>query len=285
MQDNPTYPPLVDPAEIFDLDGRVVAIFGGAGKMGQAFAEVLSNARATVYLFDLADERAEEAARSIGARSKGRVVGMGCDVADEADIKRAFERISEDQGRLDVLIYNVYAKPDGYYRPFEEYPVETWERAVTANVTGAFLCCRAAVATFRELGVAGNIILTLSTYGLVSPDPRIYEGLDSSTNIYGGGDSLNTPMAYTVSKSGLLGMVKWLAGTYGRYGIRANALTPGGVLDGQEDRFQQAYTYRVPLGRMANWTDYNGAILYLASDASRYMTGANLVVDGGWTAW
>ena len=191
----------------------------------------------------------------------------------------------EKEGRLDVMIYNVYAKPEGYYKPFEDYSYETWDKAISANVNGAFLCSQEAVKIFKENKINGNIILTLSTYGLVSPDQRIYDNLQPSSNIYNSEYSLNTPMVYTVSKSGLLGMVKWLAGAYGKYNIRVNGLSPGGVFDGQEEAFQKAYIQKVPLGRMANWTDYNGAILFLSSDASQYMTGSNLVIDGGWTCW
>ena len=276
---------LKDPAQIFSMANKVVLILGGAGKMGQEFSSILAKSGAKVYLVDIDKNYAKEVAESISATSNQNVIGIGCDLTSSSDIKNCFSTIMEKEGRLDVMIYNVYAKPEGYYKPFEDYSYETWDKAISANVNGAFLCSQEAVKIFKENKINGNIILTLSTYGLVSPDQRIYDNLQPSSNIYNSEYSLNTPMVYTVSKSGLLGMVKWLAGAYGKYNIRVNGLSPGGVFDGQEEAFQKAYIQKVPLGRMANWTDYNGAILFLSSDASQYMTGSNLVIDGGWTCW
>tara|TARA_B100000809_G_scaffold212057_1_gene215911 strand:- start:60 stop:917 length:858 start_codon:yes stop_codon:yes gene_type:complete len=285
MQNNEDFPQLIHPKEIFDLSGKVIMIMGGAGKMGQAFAEALSNAGATLYLVDLNEDFARKCAADISERSEGQLHGIGCDLGNKEEIEKCFAEVKRKEGCINTLIYNVYAKPEGYYKKFDEYQLETWEKVMAANVTGAFLSCQEAVKSFKADNIPGNIILTLSTYGLVSPDLRIYEGLESGSNIYGGADSLTTPLPYTVSKSGLLGMIKYLAGAYGKDNIRVNGLTPGGIFDGQEEVFYDAYTSRVPLGRMATWTEYNGAILFLASDASRYMTGSNLVVDGGWTVW
>jgi NAD(P)-dependent dehydrogenase (short-subunit alcohol dehydrogenase family) len=285
MQNNDDFTKLVHPKDIFNLKGKVILIMGGAGKMGQAFAEALSNAGATLYLLDLSDTYARQCAAEISEKSEGTVFGMGCDLGKQENITSRFKEIRDKEGRIDTLIYNVYAKPEGYYRKFEDYELETWEKVMAANITGAYLSCQEAVKCFKELSIPGNIILTLSTYGIVCPDLRIYEGLEGVTNIYGGKDPLTTPMAYVVSKNGLIGMIKYLAGTCGKDNIRVNGLSPGGVFDGQEESFYNAYTSRVPLGRMATWTEYNGAILFLTSDASRYMTGANLVVDGGWTTW
>ena len=128
------------------------------------------------------------------------------------------------------------------------------------------------------------MVLTGSIYGVVGPDQRIYEG-QSTPNPYGEADPLSTPASYSTSKAGLLGLVRHLATLWGSRGVRVNMLTPGGIEDGQDEAFLKAYSARTPLGRMASWADYQGAILMLCSDASRYMTGANLVVDGGWTAW
>jgi len=183
------------------------------------------------------------------------------------------------------LIYNVYSKPLDYYQKFEKYNLKTWEKVMETNLTGAFLSCQSAINHFKKKKISGNIIIILSTYGLVGPDLSIYENLKKSKNIYGGKHSLTTPVSYTSSKSGLLGLTKYLATTCGKFGIRVNSLSPGGIFDYQEKQFVKNYIKKVPLGRMAAWTDYNGSILFLASDASEYMTGSNLVVDGGWTAW
>ena len=284
MQSDSDYAPMIHPKDIFNMDGKVVAIMGGAGKMGQSFAEILSNAGASVWIIDLNETKTAAIANKISDRSEGKVTGITCDLSNQDNISESFQQILDHESKIDSLIYNVYSKPEGYYSPFESYDVTTWKKVMESNVTGAFMSCQEVVKIFTNLGIPGSIVLTLSTYGIVSPDLRIYEGLKSKTNIYGGEDALTTPMAYTVSKSGLHGMIKWLAGAYGKHGIRVNGLTPGGVYDGQEEIFYNNYIYRVPLGRMATWDDYNGAILFLTSEASRYMTGANLVVDGGWTA-
>ena len=131
----------------------------------------------------------------------------------------------------------------------------------------------------------GSIVIVSSIYGLVGPDQRIYRNCSPTNNPYGGSDSLNTPGSYAASKGGLIAFARYLAVLMGPDNIRVNVLTPGGVFDEQEEAFHQEYVQRTPLGRMAVWSDYSGAILFLVSDASRYMTGANLVVDGGWTAW
>jgi len=275
--------PLINPEKIFSMKGKVVVIMGGGGKMGLAFAEVLSNAGATIYLVDLNEEETIKKSLELSKKTKTKINGIGCDLSSQKNVEDCFSSVYSQEGKLDVMIYNVYSKPKGYYKDLENYTIDTWEKVMSVNVNGAFLSCKESVKIFKKNKTPGNIILTLSTYGIVSPDLRIYDNLDS--NIYDANDPLTTPMAYTVSKSGLLGMVKWLAGAYGKDEIRINGLTPGGVFDGQEDSFHKAYKDKVPLGRMANWTDYNGAILFLASDASRYMTGTNLIIDGGWTVW
>ena len=275
--------PLKDPKEIFSMDEKVVVIMGGVGKMGQEFSEVLSNSGAKVWMLDLDEGLCDTVSAEISKKSKMKVRGSKCDVTSLESISLNFNKILEQDSRIDVLIYNVYSKPPNYYKKFNDYSKQTWNKVVDTNFTGAFLSCQEVVKIFRELNIQGNIILTLSTYGLVCPDLKIYEGLKSGSNIYDSNDSLTTPMSYTATKSGLLGIIKWLSGTHGKYGIRVNGISPGGVYDGQEDSFHDSYVERVPLGRMATWDEYNGAILFLASEASRYMTGANLVIDGGWT--
>ena len=153
------------------------------------------------------------------------------------------------------------------------------------NLSGAYKASKKMIGHFKKKNIQGNIILVLSTYGIVGPDFSIYKNLSSKKNIYGGKFSLTTPASYTASKSGLLGLAKYLSTSFGKNNIRVNCLTPGGVYDRQERKFVRNYSRKVPLGRMAKWDEYNGAILFLSSDASSYMTGSNLVVDGGWTAW
>jgi len=283
MNDYENIKELRDAARIFGLSGKRVLIVGGAGKMGVEFAKTLLGAGASVFLSDLDGKRLASIAQELSVEAEGRVFSSPCDVSSESDITALFEDLKDKMGGLDVLIYNVMAKPDGYYKDTDNYSVETWKGVVDANLTGAFLCARAAGLLMKESG--GSIILTSSVYGVVGPDQGIYKDCEPAANLYGSEDKLNCPASYSASKAGIIGLSRHLATLWGADGIRVNVLVPGGVYDGQEDAFHREYVRRTPLGRMAVWSDYNGAILFLASDASRYMTGSTLVLDGGWTAW
>lgn len=264
-----------DLKSIFSMKNKITVIIGGTGNLGLNFSDTLSNAGSKVYLLDKTKKKI----------TKKNIFFIKCDVESKNNITKSLRQVANREKKIDVLIYNVYAKPKNYYEKYEKYGSKTWEKVLKTNLTGAFLSTQFAVQHFKKNKVKGNIILVLSTYGIVGPDPSIYEGLRSKSNIYGGRHSLNTPASYTSTKSALLGLTKYLATNFGKYGIRANSLTPGGVFDNQEKKFVKKYEKKVPLGRMANWSDYNGSILFLASDASKYMTGSNLIVDGGWTAW
>ena len=275
---------LQTPRDLFDMEGRVGVIMGGAGKMGCEFAQTLANAGATVVIADVDREKIVTVAKSLSKNTSGTIVGMDCDVSSEDQINDLFKFVSDSYGIINFFIYNVMAKPGGYYRPTDNYDIETWNAVLAGNLTGAFLCCREAEKYMKD-PKGGSMVLTSSVYGIVGPDQRIYEGCAQADNIYGGGDPLNCPAAYSTSKAGLLGMARYFSTLWAGSGIRVNVLVPGGVYDDQETSFHDAYVQRTPLGRMAVWSDFNGAILFLVSDASRYMTGSQLVIDGGWTAW
>jgi len=198
------------------------------------------------------------------------------------------ERTLNKFGRIDILINNAALTVRGgtstlgnYFEDFEEYPVALWNKALAVNLTGVFLCCQAVGRQMvkQESGVIVNIS---STYGLVGPDHRIYEGIE---NPHDKEQSINTPIAYSVTKGGVVSLTRYLATYWAPKNIRVNTLTPGGVNENHDTRFVANYASRTPLGRMARREEYRGAILFLVSEASSYMTGANLVVDGGWTAW
>jgi|TARA_Y100000310_G_scaffold61867_1_gene57105 NAD(P)-dependent dehydrogenase (short-subunit alcohol dehydrogenase family) len=270
--------------QIFDLTDRVGIVTGGAGKMGREFAKVLSFAGASVVLADIDKEGCQEAADSISKHTGGNVLGLPCDVSSKKNIHNLFSVVESEFGGLDFLVNNVIAKPEGYYQSFDKYKVETWDEVLQTNLTGVFLTCQAAVNLMKRSN-GGSIVNTASIYGVVAPDQRVYDKCLPEHNPYGGEHALNIPGVYSASKGGLISFSRYLAVSCAEYNIRVNILTPGGVYDGQEESFHKEYIKRVPLGRMAVWSDYNGAILFLVSDASRYMTGANLKVDGGWTAW
>jgi 2-deoxy-D-gluconate 3-dehydrogenase len=198
------------------------------------------------------------------------------------------ERTISEFGRIDILVNNAALTAKGgsvaardYFAPFEEYPLDLWNRAVAVNLTGMFLCSQAVgrrMLTQRQ-GVMVNVS---STYGVVGPDQRIYLGVQ---NPYHPSRPLNTPVSYSATKGAVLSLTRYLATYWAGKNIRVNCLTPGGVYDKHDRQFVRNYSYRTVVGRMARRDEYRGAILFLVSDASSYMTGANLVIDGGWTAW
>jgi NAD(P)-dependent dehydrogenase (short-subunit alcohol dehydrogenase family) len=259
---------------LFSMKNKVVAIFGGSGKLGQEFSKTLIDNEAKVYVLDI---------KNINKNNK--IHFLKCDVQKQSNINSIFKKIIKKEKKIDIVIYNVYSKPNNYYNNFQNYNLKTWKKVIDSNLTGAFLVAQSAIKNFIKNKIPGNIIFLSSTYGVVGPDPSIYEGLNSKKNIYGGKFSLNTPAAYSSTKTGLIGLAKYIATNFGKLNIRANVLSPGGVYDKQEKKFVKQYKKKVPLNRMANWSDYNGAILFLASNASKYMTGSNLIIDGGWTAW
>lgn len=261
------------PGELFDMAGRVTVITGGAGNLGGVFARALAGAGARVILLDVDPaglaRRADEL-RHAGAKDVSTIV---CDLADAGSIAGAFAEISRRADRLDVLVNNAAAKSPRFMSDLEGLPLEDWDQVLRVNLTAPFLCVQAALPLLRA-SRRGSIVNIASIYGVVSPDPRIYDGT-----------SIQTPPVYTASKGGIVALTRYVAVYHAKDGIRCNAITPGGVFAGQPERFVAQYSARAPLGRMARADELAGALLFLASDASSYVTGHNLIVDGGWTAW
>lgn len=273
---------------LFDLSGQVAVVTGGAGLLGLQHGEALAEAGAHVVVADLATGIAETAAATLENKFGRRALGVETNVAEPESVQALVSRTVEAFGRLDILINNAaLTVKEGaklacsHFAHFEEYPKDLWELSLSVNLTGAFLCSQIAGRQMLRQG-KGVIINVASIYGLVGPDQRIYAG---SRNPYNLTQQLNTPVAYAVTKSGLLGLTKYLAAYWAGKNIRVNALTPGGVFDEHEESFVKNYSSRTLLGRMAHRDEFKGAIVFLASSASSYMTGANLIVDGGWTAW
>lgn len=260
------------PAELFDVRDRVAAITGGAGNLGSVFARVLAGAGARIALLDIDEAALSRAAADLRAAGAA-VEPFRCDVSERVAVDACFGEIGTRLGRLDVLVNNAAGKSPDFFSDLEGLPVEDWTAVLEVNLTGPFLCTKAAMPLLRASG-HGSIVNIASIYGVVSPDPRIYEGT-----------RIQTPPVYPASKAGLLALTRYTAVYHARDGIRCNAITPGGVEAGQERSFVERYSARTPLGRMARADELAGALLYLASDASSYVTGHNLVVDGGWTAW
>lgn len=262
----------------FDLTGKVVAITGAAGILGRHFCETLASRGAVIAVLDL--KGTAEVAADI-RRRYGRAIGVDLDVTDPAACRGAVEQIERELGPIDVLHNNAASKGRDLARFFdsvESYSPEVWREIVEVNLDGYFFMAQAAGSRMAERG-HGAIIQTCSIYGVVGPDQRIYEGSEYM------GMPINTPAVYSASKAGVDGLTRYLATYWGPRGVRVNSLTPGGVGSGQNAEFDRRYSARVPLGRMGTPQDMANALVYLASDASRYVTGHNLIVDGGLVAW
>ena len=267
--------------DLFDLSNRTAIVTGGVGLLGRQFAKTLAEAGALVVVADLSAESATEYADEL-TRAGYRALGVGLDVTDPESARHTVE-IATRAGGLDILVNSAALDPkfepgkaEQHTNAFEDYPLEQWNQAVNVNLTGMFLMCQAAAREMKDQG-RGSIINICSTYGLAGPDQRIYEREGEPPRY--------KPVYYSVTKAGVLGLTRYIATYYAGTAIRCNALTPGGVYNDHDEQFTKAYSYRTVMGRMAEKHEMNGGLLFLASDASSYMTGGNLVVDGGWTAW
>jgi NAD(P)-dependent dehydrogenase (short-subunit alcohol dehydrogenase family) len=265
-----------------DLDGAVAVVTGALGLLGVHHCRALARAGARVVAVDLDGAACTELARTLSAEWGHEALGIAADVGDPASVGALRDAVMKACGQVDVLVNNAAVNdkvedPRAGATRFEEESLAAWERSFRVGVTGAFLCCQALGGEMARRG-RGSIINIASTYALVGPDQSLYRGPDGEQTFF-------KSAAYPTTKAALLGLTRHLAAYWGRAGVRVNALCPGGVENRQEEGFVQRYSERTPLGRMARPWDYEGAIVFLASGASAYMTGATLVVDGGWTAW
>jgi NAD(P)-dependent dehydrogenase (short-subunit alcohol dehydrogenase family) len=265
----------------FSLSNRIAVVTGALGLLGRQHCYAIADAGAHVVATDMDPEGCREFAAELASHAGCKTLGVGADITNPDSVRALHDATVAAFGRVDILVNNaavndmVENPSDVSLLKFEAYPLDAWERSLRVNVTGTFLCCQIIGAAMAKQQ-SGNIINIASTYGIVAPDQRLYRRQDGSQFFY-------KSAAYPVAKGAVLALTRFLAAYWGSSGVRVNALSPGGVQNNQEATFIANYTERTPLGRMAQPDDYRGAIVFLASDASRYMTGANLVVDGGWT--
>jgi NAD(P)-dependent dehydrogenase (short-subunit alcohol dehydrogenase family) len=267
--------------DLFDLTGRVAIVTGAMGLIGRKHCEALAAAGASVVVLDLHVETVRDIAA--GLPGPGPHLGVAVSVLDKPGLERTRDLILTRYGRIDILVNNA-AINDMFENPlmakelsaFENYPIDAFRASLEVNVLGVFLCAQVFGTVMAQTG-SGSIINVASTYGVVGPDQRIYRNAAGEQTFY------KSP-AYPATKGAVVNFTRFLAAYWGAAGVRVNTLSPGGVENSQDDTFVQNYTAKTPLGRMARSDDYQGAIVFLASDASAYMTGANLIVDGGWTA-
>ena len=262
------------PAKRFDLAGKIVILTGANGFLGRHYVDGYLSAGAKVAAFDTS----VEGLKSLSRRHGRRLLTRAADLADPRATRQAFDEALRRFGGLDAVHHNCGGKPDGFFDATEDYRLDAWRGVLAANVETAWLLTQCAIPHFKRRR-RGVLLFTASVYGLVGADQRIYKG---SFHL---GGKINTPAAYAASKGAIVSLVRHLAAELGAWNIRVNALTPGGVSNGQNGVFQKKYSARVPLGRMARAEEMVGPAMFLLSDAAAYVTGHNLVVDGGLTAW
>ena len=271
------------PDSLFDVSGRVVAVTGGMGQLGQQFAAALTERGARVAILDLEADAGRLSRPLADAHDNGRLVTIEADVTRRRSLEGALAHIRDAWETPHGLVNNAALDsppdaPAAETGPVEDYPEASWDEVMDVNVKGVFLACQVLGGAMAEAG-RGSIVNVSSIYGMVSPDQGLYQYRRAK------GEAFFKPVAYSASKSALYNLTRYLATYWGARGVRVNTVTLGGVFDDQDERFVEGYGARVPLGRMAREDEYNGAIVFLLSKASEYMTGSNLIIDGGWTAW
>jgi NAD(P)-dependent dehydrogenase (short-subunit alcohol dehydrogenase family) len=264
----------------FSLQNRVAVVTGALGLLGKKHCEALADAGANVIVADLDEKKCSKFAESLLVPS----LGISLNVTDCESINNLVEKVLQNFGKVDILINNA-AINDMVESPksilneskFENYSLANWQKSIDVNLTGTFLCSQI-IGKEMVKQKSGNIINIASTYGIVAPNQSLYKDKNGKQTFF-------KPPAYSVTKGAIISFTKYLAAYWADKNIRVNLLSPGGVKNNQNKNFIKEYSSRTPLNRMANKNDYKGAIIFLASDASSYMTGENIVVDGGWTIW
>lgn len=271
----------------YDLTGRICLITGGAGFLGRQFAEAVGEMGAVPILLDVAESELAKASEQVRV-VYGRCEMECADVCVEQSLAEAVERVVSRHGRIDVLInnaaltkYGCDTDPDKFFLPFESGSTAVWEAGLRVNLTGVMLACKVVGPVMARQG-KGSIVNIGSDVGVISPDQRIYERDDDAGYP---GVSFNTPAFYSVSKAGVIHLTKHLASVWAAKGVRVNCFSPAGVYRDHDPGFVAKLIERIPMGRMGAINEYKGAIVFLASDASSFMTGHNLIMDGGRTIW
>jgi NAD(P)-dependent dehydrogenase (short-subunit alcohol dehydrogenase family) len=266
--------------ESFSLKNKIAVVTGALGLLGKQHCFALSEVGANVIVCDLDDK----ACRSFAASLPESGLGIASDITDINSVRELRNKVLLEFGKIDILVNNA-AINDMFENPamaaelsmFENFPLESFQKSLDVNVTGTFICSQVLGTEMAKVG-KGSIINIASTYGVVAPDQSIYKDEQGNQKFF-------KSASYPVTKGAVISFTKFLAAYWGSKGVRVNALSPGGVENKQDSYFINNYSHKTPLGRMAHPEDYKGALVFLASDASSYMTGANLIVDGGWTAW
>jgi NAD(P)-dependent dehydrogenase (short-subunit alcohol dehydrogenase family) len=270
---------------LFDLTGRVAIITGGAGLLGFQHAQAIASNGGIPVLVDVAGPKAAQRGTDLAQRYGVPACGLAADITSEDAVRNLLAGVLERYGRVDILINNAANNPamepggDVDFSRLEHFPMAQWQADIAVGLTGAFLCSRFFGAEMANAG-RGVIVNVASDLALIGPDQRLYRRSELAQD-----RQPVKPVTYSVVKTALIGLTRYLATYWAGQGVRVNAISPGGVFNGQDAGFVARLTDLIPMGRMAEVDEYRGAMLFLCSDASSYMTGANLVVDGGRTCW
>jgi NAD(P)-dependent dehydrogenase (short-subunit alcohol dehydrogenase family) len=273
---------------MFDLTDKVVLVVGGRGYLGREFCQKLRLQNATVISADLpSPSKAADKAEFNGDFDDIEQVNV--DVTNKKSISSVISLILEKFGSIDTLIYSVTAKPDDFYMPFIECSLKGWQSVIHAELDGLFLVCQE-VGKIMEERKQGSMVFISSIYGVVGNDQRIYKG-SNLAGLYvdqndGEERQIFSHSVYPVVKGGIISLTRYLAAYWGEYNIRVNCISPGGIYhEGENKEFLKKYSEKVPLGRKANIDEVSSSVVYLSSDEASYITGQNLIIDGGWTSW
>lgn len=253
--------------ELFSGNNKVAIVTGGVGLIGREIVKGLYEFDYTVYIADIDEQKANE------LRKGTRIKFIHLDITSQDSIKEAVSTVIKNDKKIDVLINCAYPRTKNWGLKFEHIPFDSWKENVNDHLGGYFLCCQVVAETMKQQG-GGSIINFASTYGVVAPDFSIYDGTE-----------MTMPAAYSAIKGGIITFTRYLATYYAKYKVRVNSISPGGIFDNQQPLFVEKYSKKTPIGRMARPDEIVGGVIYLASDASSYVTGHNLMIDGGWTAW
>ncbi len=257
--------------DLFNLKGKTAVVTGGAGLLGKQFVKILAGYGATVFVAEMELSRGQGVSQEL-AQPKHDIRSLEFDITKENSVVEGINAVVQETGGIDIWVNNAYPRTKDWGLAFENIPLASWQKNVDDHLNGYFLCSQKVCEQMKKRK-KGSLIQMASIYGVVAPDFSIYEGTP-----------MTMPGAYAAIKGGLVNLTRYLASYYGPHGIRVNCISPGGILDAQPEKFIEAYNRKVPLQRMGKPEDILGALVYLASDASAYVTGHNLVVDGGWTA-
>jgi NAD(P)-dependent dehydrogenase (short-subunit alcohol dehydrogenase family) len=271
-------------ADLFNLSGQVAVVTGAGGILGRDFCRTLSEHGCKVAAIDKAEVLESDNFKTFHDEIKDslEVYPFSCDITSPGEIELVVKNIENDLGNISILHNNAATKTsnlENFFKKYEDYDLATWREVMSVNIDSMFLMSQAVGSRMIQNGIRGSIIQTSSIYGLVGPHGDIYSGSEYL------GMQINTPAVYSASKAAVVGLTKYLATYWGTQNIRVNCLVPGGISSGQNETFTIKYSELVPLGRMGNASELQSALLFLASEASSYVTGQNLIVDGGFTSW